>query len=401
MNRIVRTAAIILLVTAAAPALFAGGSGETRTPGATAPTAPATPGASAADSSPARSPRNRVELLGAGASFPAPLITAWADEYRDLTGGAVAVNYQSIGSGGGVRQFMERTIMFGASEAALSDSNAELARTNTGGLAFNLPLTLGDVVLTYNVPGIPQGLVFTPETIAGAFLGEITRWNDQRIAALNPGVNLPNLPIQIAHRSDGSGTTNIFTNYLSKVSPAWRERVGFGTSVNWPVGTGGNGNEGVAGIVQNTPGALGYNSLVYAVLNDITYGRVRNKSGNVVDPSLQATSLAAAVAIPQDGRIMLTDTDAPQGYPIAGFAWGLVYENLEQNQAVATREQAEELTRFLYWVVTEGQNINESLSFARLPQDAQNVAIQMIGSLKWNGEPIGRNVIADVQANGF
>ena len=173
--------------------------------------------------------RARVELLGAGASFPAPLITAWADEYRDLTGGAVTVNYQSIGSGGGVRQFMEQTIVFGATEAALNDENAERARQNTGGTAFNLPITLGDVVLTYNAPGVPQGLVFSPETIAGAFLGEITRWNDPRIAALNPDVTLPNLPLQIAHRSDGSGTTNIFTNYLSKVSPEWADRVGYGT----------------------------------------------------------------------------------------------------------------------------------------------------------------------------
>ncbi|TVQ21964.1 MAG: phosphate ABC transporter substrate-binding protein PstS [Spirochaetaceae bacterium] len=343
----------------------------------------------------------RVELLGAGASFPAPLITAWADEYRDLTRGAVTINYQSIGSGGGVRQFMEQTIMFGASEAALSDANAELARTNTGGLAYNLPLTLGDVAVTYNVPGVGQGLVWNADTIAGAFLGEITRWNDPKIAALNPGVTLPNLPIQIAHRSDGSGTTNIFTNYLTKVNQKWADTIGFGSSVNWPVGTGGNGNEGVAGIVQSTPGALGYNSLVYAVLNDITYGNVINKSGNTIVPSLEATSLAAAVTIPQDGRVMLTDTDAAQGYPIAGFAWGLVYENLDRNQAIANRDQAVELTRFLYWIITEGQDINESLSFSRLPTDAQAVAERMISTLKWQGEAVGQTVIADIKANGW
>ncbi len=349
----------------------------------------------------ATSQRARVELLGAGATFPAPLITAWADEYRDLTRGAVTVNYQSIGSGGGVRQFMEQTVMFGASEAHLSDENSNLAQQNTGGLAFNVPLTLGDVVPTYNVPGVGGGLVFSPDTIAGAFLGEITSWNDPRIAELNPGVNLPNLPIQIAHRSDGSGTTNVFTNYLTKVNERWASQIGFGSSVNWPVGSGGNGNEGVAGIVQSTPGALGYNSLVYAVLNEIDYGRVINSSGTIIDPSLEATSLAAAVAIPTDGRIMVTNTDAPQGYPIAGFAWGLVYENLDRNQAVATRDQAIELVRFLYWVITEGQNINESLSFARLPVDAQAVAEQMIGSLKWQGEPIGQDQIADIRANGF
>ena len=362
---------------------------------------PVMAGGSREEGSTGGSERARVELLGAGASFPAPLMTAWADDYRDITGGAVTVNYQSIGSGGGVRQFMEQTIMFGASEAHLNDENAELARRNTGGVAYNLPLTLGDVVLTYNVPGVGQGLVLSPDTIAGAFLGEITRWDDPAIRELNPGVNLPSTPIQIAHRSDGSGTTNIFTNYLTKVNDRWANQIGFGSSVNWPVGTGGNGNEGVAGIVMNTPGALGYNSLVYAVLNDITYANVINSSGNVIAPSLEATSLAAAVTIPADGRIMLTNSDAAQGYPIAGFAWGLVYENLDRNDAITTREEAEELTRFLYWVVTEGQEINESLSFARLPDDAQAVAERMIGTLKWQGEPLGELVIADVRSNGF
>ncbi len=381
--RIIRTAVAVAMALGLVAPVFAGGGAEQ---GA------AVPGARE---------YARVDLLGAGASFPAPLITAWADEYRDLTRGAVTINYQSIGSGGGVRQFMEQTITFGATEAALNDANAELALTNTGGVAFNMPITLGDVVLTYNLPGVTQQLVFSPDTIAGAFLGEITRWNDPKIAELNPGVSLPNLPIQIAHRSDGSGTTNIFTNYLTKVNGTWADRIGFGSSVNWPVGTGGNGNEGVAGIVTSTPGALGYNSLVYAVLNDIAYGKVINQSGNTIDPSLEATSLAAAVHIPQDGRIMLTNSDAAQGYPIAGFAWALVYENLDRNQAIETRNQAVELTRFLYWVITEGQSINESLSFARLPADAQAVAEQMVGTLKWEGEPVGEHVIADIKANGW
>jgi len=346
-------------------------------------------------------PAQSYELLGAGASFPAPLMTAWADLYRDVTKGAITVNYQSIGSGGGVRQFMEQTIMFGASEASLNDANMELAKTNTGGVAYNLPITLGDVVLTYNVPGVETGLVFNAETIAGAFLGEITRWNDPKIAALNPGVNLPNLPISIAHRADGSGTTAIFTDYLTKVSPSWAEKIGFGSSVNWPVGTGGNGNEGVAGIVSSTPGALGYNSLVYAVLNDISYGSVVNNSGNTITPSLEATSLAAAVNIPMDGRVSLTDSDAPQGYPIAGFCWALVYENLDQNAAITSKEEAEQVAKFLYWVVTEGQKTNESLSFARLPDDAQAIAERMISTLKYEGAPVGQQVIDAVKKNGF
>ena len=349
----------------------------------------------------AKAPRPAAELLGAGATFPAPLITAWADSYREVSGGTVTVNYQSIGSGGGVRQFMEQTIMFGASEAFLNDDNMAKARAETGGLAYNMPITLGDVVITYNLPGIKAGLVFNAETIAGAFLGEITRWNDPKIAALNPGVNLPNLPIQIAHRSDGSGTTNVFTNYLSKVSPSWKDKVGFGTSVKWPVGTGGNGNEGVAGIVKSTPGAMGYNSLVYAMLNDISYGSVINKSGKTIKPSFDATSKAAAVKIPADGRIMITDTDAADGYPIAGFAWALVHENLDKNKAIATRTQAEELVRFLYWIATEGQKMSESLSFAKLPADAQAICVQMISTLKFQGEAIGQKVIEDVKKNGF
>jgi len=361
-------------------------------------------GAGGGESAPAQTgglPKTRVELLGAGATFPAPLITAWADDYRDLTRGRVTVNYQSIGSGGGVRQFMEQTVMFGATEAFLSDANMALALNNSGGFAYNLPITLGDVVLTYNVPGVPTGVVFSPDVIADAFLGVIRNWNDPRIARLNPGRTFPNLPINIAHRSDGSGTTSIFTNYLTRVSTTWASQVGAGSSVNWPVGSGGNGNEGVAGIVQSTPGALGYNSLVYAALNNISYGSVINKSGNTIVPSLEATSLAAAVPVPRDGRVHLVDTDAPQGYPIAGFAWALVYQNLDQNAAIRTREEAIELTRFIYYVVTEGQNINEALSFSRLPGPAQELAINMISTFTFRGENIGQAVIADVRQFGF
>lgn len=335
----------------------------------------------------------KSEIQGAGASFPAPLITAWADTYRDLTKGNVTVNYQSIGSGGGIRQFLEQTISFGASESALKDEQIEDAKAKTGGMAYCLPITLGDVVLTYNVPGVKTGLIFNAEIIAGAFLGKIKKWNDPKIAALNPGVTLPNLPITIAHRSDGSGTTAVFTDYLSKVNAEWNTKVGKGSSVNWPVGTGGNGNEGVAGIVQSTPGALGYNSLVYAVLNNISYGSVINKSGNVIAPSLEATSLSAAVEVPIDGRISLTDTDAAQGYPITGFCWALVYENLDKNAAIKSKEDAVELVKFLYWVVTEGQNQNEALSFARLPEKAQNVALAMLSSMKYNGEAIGKQIV--------
>lgn len=336
-----------------------------------------------------------VELLGAGATFPAPLITAMADDYRDVTGGRVTINYQSIGSGGGIRQFTEQTVMFGMTEAFLNDTQLAAIAAAGGGRAFNMPITLGDVVPTYNLPGVSKGLIFDGETLAEIFMGNITTWADPQIAVLNPGVRLPPLPITVVHRSDGSGTTNIFTSYLSQVFPAWAERVGRGTSVNWPTGIGGNGNEGVAGVVQNTPGAIGYNSLVYAVLNNIAYGYMKNKSGNVIEPSLAATTAAANVAIPADTRVMMTNTEAPDGYPIAGFAWMLMYENLDANRAIQTRTQAEELLKFVLWAITDGQNLSEGLSFSRIPQAVLQLNLDMIREMKFQGERIGAQVLAN------
>lgn len=336
-----------------------------------------------------------VEILGAGATFPAPLVTSMADTYRDLTDGRVTVNYQSIGSGGGIRQFTEQTVMFGMSEAFLNDEQLAAIAAAGGGVAFNMPITLGDVVVTYNLPGVEIGLVFDGDTIAEIFLGNITTWADPQIALLNPDVRLPPLPITVVHRSDGSGTTNVFTNYLTKVSPDWNERVGFATSVNWPTGIGGNGNEGVAGVVQNTPGAIGYNSAVYAVLNDIAYGYVVNKSGNVIEPSLAATSLAADVPLPSDTRILVTDTDAADGYPIAGFAWMLMYENLDANNAISTREEAEELLKFVLWAITDGQDLAEPLAFSRIPAAVLELNLDMIRQMKWQGEDLGAQVLAE------
>lgn len=336
-----------------------------------------------------------VELLGAGATFPAPLVTAMADDYRDLTDGRVTVNYQSIGSGGGIRQFTEQTVMFGMTEAFLSDEALAAIADAGGGVAFNMPITLGDVVVTYNLPGVATGVVFDGDTIAEIFLGTITSWADPQIALLNPDVRFPPLPITVVHRSDGSGTTNIFTNYLTKVSPTWADRIGFATSVNWPTGIGGNGNEGVAGVVQNTPGAIGYNSLVYAALNDIAYGFVENNSGNVIEPSLAATSLAADITLPADTRVLVTDTDAQDGYPIAGFAWMLMYENLDANNAITSRAQAEELLKFVLWAITDGQDLSEPLSFARIPAAVLALNLDMIRAIKWQGEDLGAQVLAD------
>jgi len=337
--------------------------------------------------------QDRVNLLGAGATFPAPLVTAMADDYRDLTNRRVTVNYQSIGSGGGIRQFMEQTVMFGMSEAFLSDDVIADIERSTGGRAFNMPITLADVVPTYNLPRIDKGLVFSGEVLVDIFLGNITRWNDPKIAELNPDVDLPNRSITVVHRSDGSGTTNVWTSYLSRVSDEWRERVGFATSVNWPVGIGGNGNEGVAGAVINSPGAIGYNSLSYAILNNMSYGYVINSSGNVIEPSFEATTEAANIELPDDTRILFTNTPAEYGYPIAGFAWMLVYENLDQNNAISNRREAGELIEFLIWSITDGQELSEGLGFARIPDTALEKNIEMIRQLKWNGEEIGLELL--------
>ncbi|MFU8818521.1 MAG: phosphate ABC transporter substrate-binding protein PstS [Desulfurivibrio sp.] len=337
----------------------------------------------------------RIDLLGAGATFPAPLVTAMADQYRTKTAGRVTLNYQSIGSGGGIRQFIEQTVMFGMSEAFLSDQVMAEIKSSTGGNAFNLPITLADVVPTYNLPGVKKGLVLNGEVLVDLFLGKISRWNDPKIAALNPGVKLPPLPVTIVHRSDGSGTTNVWTSYLSRVSPQWASRVGYATSVNWPTGVGGNGNEGVAGVVINTPGALGYNSLSYALLNEISYAYLINASGNLIEPSYAATTAAADIELPTDTRVLFTNTPAPDGYPAAGFAWMLVYENLDKNRAIANREQAAELLSFLIWAITDGQELSESLGFARLPQAAVDRNLAMIRQIKWQQEKLGAAILQE------
>ncbi|MDF1615492.1 phosphate ABC transporter substrate-binding protein PstS [Desulfurivibrio dismutans] len=339
----------------------------------------------------------RTDILGAGATFPAPLVTAMADEYRTKTGGRVTVNYQSIGSGGGIRQFIEQTVMFGMSEAFLSDQIMADIEQRTGGAAFNLPITLADVVPTYNLPGVKKGLVFDGDLLVDLFLGKIKRWNDPRIAELNPGLRLPPLPVTIVHRSDGSGTTNVWTSYLTRVSDEWAKKVGYATSVNWPTGVGGNGNEGVAGVVMNTPGALGYNSLSYAILSDISYGYVVNAAGNTIEPSYAATTAAADIDLPADTRVLFTNTPAPDGYPAAGFAWMLVYQNLDQNRAIANRAQAEELLKFLIWAIRDGQELSESLGFARLPQAAIDLNFEMIRQITWQDEKLGEKVLREMQ----
>lgn len=337
--------------------------------------------------------RPRIDLIGAGASFPAPLVTAMADEYRDLTRNRVTLNYQSIGSGGGIRQFSEQTVMFGMTEAFLSDEVMQDIERNTGGKAFNMPITLADVVPTYNLPGVGKGLVFNGAVLVDIYLGRITRWNDPAIKALNPNIDLPSMAITVVHRSDGSGTTNIWTSFFTSVSQKWANDIGFGTSVNWPTGIGGNGNEGVAGVVLNTPGAIGYNSLSYAIINDMTFASVMNSSGNVIVPSYAATTEAANIDLPEDTRVLFTNTPAPNGYPIAGFAWMLVYEKLDKNNAITSRDEALDLVEFLVWAITDGQELSEPLGYAQLPQAAVDRNFDMIKQLTWHGEYIGKDVL--------
>ena len=320
-----------------------------------------------------------VELVGAGATFPAPFYTKLFDEYNKQMG--VKVNYQSIGSGGGIAQIKGKTVDFGASDAFLKDP--DLAAMPAA--VVHIPMVGGAVVPTYNLPGGPE-LRLTPDVLADIFLGRIKKWNDVRLAALNPSVKLPNTTITVVHRSDGSGTTAIFTDYLSKVSGEWKASVGAGTSVSWPAGIGGKGNEGVAGLVKQLPGSLGYVELIYALQNKMPYGSMQNKSGAWVKASLSSTTAAAAVAIPDDTRVSLTDTSAPDGYPIAGLTWILVYK--DQGYGGRSRARAEAVVKMLWWMTHEGQKYAEPLHYAALSSSTVAKAESIIRGITYSGAPL-------------
>lgn len=316
----------------------------------------------------------QLKLTGAGATFPYVIYSKWFDVYSKKTG--IEFNYQSIGSGGGIRQVTEGTVDFGASDAFLSDEQMALIKQKQGTDVLHIPTVMGAVVVVYNAPGIGAGLRMSPEVLAGIFLGEIRAWNDSRIAAVNPGKNLPDAAIIVAHRSDGSGTTNIFTDYLFKVSRAWAEKVGKGTSVNWPVGMGGKGNEGVAGIVKQSPGSIGYVELAYAVKNRLEYASLQNRAGNFVEPTFKAVSEAAAGAVkgmPSDLRVSITNADGKNAYPISGFTWLLVYRDMKN------REKEKAIVNFLRWAMTEGQGYAEDLYYARLPKEVVKMCEANIG----------------------
>ena len=320
-----------------------------------------------------------TELIGAGATFPYPLYSKMFDVYNKEYG--VKVNYQAIGSGGGIRQLINKTVDFGGSDAIMSDQDMREAAAPI----LHIPTSAGAVVVTYNLTGDPE-LKFTPDIIADIFLGKIRKWNDPRISALNPGMKLPDMAVTVIHRSDGSGTTFIFSDYVSKVSSEWKEKVGTGTSLNWPAGLGGKGNPGVAGLVKQTPGSIGYVELIYALQNKMPYGTVKNKKGRFVTPTIASTSLAANTELPDDMKVSLTNTDAAEWLPISGFTWILVYK--EQNYADRSEEKAKELVKLLWWMTHEGQKYAEPLHYAPLSKRAVEKAEKLIKSISYKEKPL-------------
>ncbi len=326
----------------------------------------------------------QIGLTGAGATFPNPIYTKWFDAYNKKTG--VQVNYQSIGSGGGIRQFTEGTVDFGASDGPMTDEQIAAAKGNV----LHVPTVLGAVVLTYNLPELGAvKLKFDGPAIAGIYLGQITKWNDKALVKLNPGAKLPDQDIIVVHRSDGSGTSYIFTDYLSKVSPDWKEKVGKATSVNWPVGLGGKGNEGVTQQVKQTEGAIGYVELIYALSNNLPYGTVKNPAGEFIDPSLPSVTEAAASAKFEkntDFRVSITNAPGKGAYPISSFTWLLVRPDTpDAGKAKALRD-------FLAWMITpDAQKMASELKYAPLPAEVVKLIEARLPTLKANGKAIATN----------
>jgi phosphate transport system substrate-binding protein len=301
----------------------------------------------------------QTTINGAGATFPNPMYSKWFSEYHKAHPD-IQINYQPIGSGGGIRQVLAGTVDFGATDGPMSDEQLSQAKSKI----LHVPTVLGANVPAYNIPGVTAELKFTPEMLAGIFLGKISSWNDPAIAAANPGVSLPNQPIIVIHRSDGSGTTYIWTDYLSKVSPEWQGQVGKGVSVRWPVGLGGKGNEGVAGLIRQMQGSIGYIELIYAIENKITYGSVKNAAGVFVKASLASVTAAAASvkSMPADFRISITNAPGKDAYPISSFTWLLIPE---QSKDPA---KGKILADFLNWMVSDGQKMTAELAYAPLPE---------------------------------
>jgi phosphate transport system substrate-binding protein len=315
---------------------------------------------------------------GAGATFPYPMYSKWFNQYHKLHPD-IQLNYQSIGSGGGIKQTTEGTVDFGASDGPMNEVQLADFAKKRGCKALHFPTVLGADVPTYNLPGLTAELNFTPAALAGIFLGHITKWNDPEIAKHNPGVKLPDRDIVVVHRSDGSGTTYVWVDYLSKVSPEWKSKVGVGTSVNWPVGLGGKGNEGVSGLIRQTAYSIGYVELVYAVQNKLGYGKVQNAAGKFVRADLASVTAAAAgaaKAMPDDFRVSITNAPGAETYPIASFTWLLIPSK------IADAKKREILVGFLKWMLHDGQALTESLTYAPLPAAVVAKEEKAIGLIK-------------------
>jgi phosphate transport system substrate-binding protein len=313
-------------------------------------------------------------INGAGATFPYPIYSKWFSEYNKLHTN-VEINYQSIGSGGGIQQVTKETVFFGATDGPMTSDQL----TAAPGKIMHFPTVLGAVVPVYNIPSVTADLKFSGPVLADIFLGKITKWNDAAIAKLNAGVTLPATDITVAHRADGSGTTYIWVDYLSKVSPEWKTKVGIANSVNWPTGVGGRGNEGVAGLVKQTPGAIGYVELIYALQNKIAYGSVLNSGGESVKASVEAVTAAAAEAVkamPADFRVSITNAPGKGVYPISSFTWILLYENAKD------KAQAKTMVDFMKWALTDGQRFAADLGYAPLPEAVVKLELAALAKIK-------------------
>ena len=336
--------------------------------------------AGSSDSTASSSASEDNTLLGAGSTFDNPLFSKMFSEYNKTTG--LRINYQSIGSGGGILQLTNKTVDFGASDAPVNSKQD----SGLSAPVVHIPVTAGAVVISYNLAEVKDTLMLTPGVLADIFLGKITKWNDPKIAAINKGVKLPAVTIVVTHRSEGSGTTNIFTTYLAKVNEEWNKKVGKGSSVNWPAGLGGKGNEGVAGSIKQTPGAIGYIELAYAIQNNMAYAKVQNKANNFITPTIASVTAAANIQIPPDGKVSLTNTDAADGYPISGLSWVLIYQ--EQKYSNRSLDRATKIAKLISWMIHDGQQYSAPLNYAPLSPSAVSVGEAILKTVTYEGKPI-------------
>ena len=356
-------------------AALVGGCGDTTT---TTAAATSTSGAAPTTAAPTTTAAVavRVSLTGAGATFPAPLYLEWIGAFMDANENTT-INYQGIGSGGGIQQFTQMTVDFGASDAPMKDEEIAAAEAAGGSSVLHIPTVFGAVTLAYNLTGVSD-LKLDADTTVDIFLGTISTWNDPAIVALNPGVTLPGDAIQVVHRSDSSGTTNAFTSYLAAVSPDWEAEVGAGKEVEWPVGTGGQGNDGVAAVIQQQPGSIGYVELAYAIESKLAVAALKNQAGSFITPSLESTTAAAAgVEFPDDLRFSVANSPAADAYPIVTATWILAFEKMKD------ANKAEALKSFLTWALSEGEDVAHELGYATLPDNLKAVALQKVGSIRW------------------